>query len=165
MVENIKSSVKLVIDTSTFFSAIYNRHGNEAELFKLADKGKFSIYIVDYVLEEIQNIFQRKNLDFTLVLELIDTYHNVEILKLSNLTPYEIQLARDLISDPEDRPVFIFALRMINEHNEAYFISGDNIFYQEDVKQILKGRVIRTRDLINIIQVPSPGSRVLSPVS
>jgi predicted nucleic acid-binding protein len=97
LVENIKSSVKLIIDTSTFFSAIYNRHGNEAKLFELADKSKCSIFIVDHVLDEMENIFERKYLDFTLVLELLDTYNNIEIHKLSNLTRKEIELAQDLI--------------------------------------------------------------------
>ena len=49
-----------MVDTSTFFSAIYNRKGNEAYLFELADKGLCSIYIVDYVLEEMKEVFKRK---------------------------------------------------------------------------------------------------------
>jgi predicted nucleic acid-binding protein len=44
-----KNLYKLVIDTSTFFSAIYNPKGNEAQIFELADKGICKIYILDYV--------------------------------------------------------------------------------------------------------------------
>lgn len=121
--KNTKNYNKVVIDTSTFFSAIYNKKGNEADLFKLADEGLCSIYIVDYVLEEMKEIFKRKNLDFTFVSELLDTYNNIYIHELVELKDEEIKLAKKLINDPEDRPIFIFAFRMINEHKNTYFIS------------------------------------------
>jgi len=40
---------ELIIDTSTFFSANYNGKGNEAELFKLADQGKYKLILFQYV--------------------------------------------------------------------------------------------------------------------
>lgn len=152
LVENIKSSVRVVIDTSTFFSAIYNRNGNEAKLFELADEGMCSIFIVDYVLDEMKEILKRKNMGFGLVMELLDTYNNIHIKKLAQLKLTEIELAKNLIEDIEDRPVFIFAVRMIELQEDTYFISGDNIFFQDKVKKFLKNKVLRTREAIRIIE-------------
>jgi hypothetical protein len=45
---------------------------------------------------------------------------------------------------------------MINEFNDVYFISGDKIFFQEDVKQVLKDRVMRTINFIKMMKVLSP---------
>jgi predicted nucleic acid-binding protein len=124
---------KLVIDTSTFFSAIYNPNGNEAQLFELADKGIYKIYIVDYVLEEMKEVFKRKNIDFKLVLELMDTYDIIIIQELVDLSDKEITLAKEMINDPEDRPIFIYAKRMIDRYKNTYFISGDKGFFKKKV--------------------------------
>ncbi len=150
--KNSKNSAKVVIDTSTFFSATYNRKGNEAYLFELADEGSCSIFIVDYVLEEMREIFKRKNLDFAFVSELLDTYDNIYIHELVDLNEEEIKLAKRLIDDLEDRPIFIFALRMIDEHENTYFVSGDKGFFKEKVKEALKFKVLKTREFIKMIK-------------
>ena len=152
MQKNTKNSNKVVIDTSTFFSAIYNRKGNEAYLFELADEGLCSILIVDYVLEEMKEIFKRKKLEFTFVTELLDTYNNISIHELIPLNTEEIILAKRLIDDMEDRPIFIFALRMIDEHENTYFVSGDKGFFKDKVKEALKFKVLKTRELIKRIK-------------
>jgi predicted nucleic acid-binding protein len=138
----------LVIDTSTFFSAIYNPNGNEAKIFELADKGICKIYILDYVLEELKEVFNRKNIDFRLVLELLDTYNNIIIQELIDLTDNEIKLAKELIDDPEDRPIFAYAKRMIDRYKNTYFISGDKGFFKKKIYDSLKNRVLKTKEII-----------------
>ncbi len=138
----------MVIDTSTLFSAIYNPNGNEAQLFELADKGICKIYILDYVLEEMKEVFKRKNIDFKLVLELLDTYDNIIIQELIDLTNQEIELAKELINDPEDRPIFIFAKRMIDRYKNTYFITGDKGFFKKKVSDSLKNKVLKTTEII-----------------
>ena len=150
--KNTKNSVKVVIDTSTFFSAIYNRKGNEAYLFELADKGLCSIYIVDYVLEEMKEVFKRKNLDFALVSDLLDTYNNIHVCELVDLKEGEIKSAKELVEDKEDRPIFVFALRMINEYESTYFVSGDKGFFKEKVKKSLNFKIIKTKEFIKIVK-------------
>jgi predicted nucleic acid-binding protein len=139
---------KIVIDTSTFFSAIYNPKGNEAKLFELADNGICKIYILDYVLEELKEVFNRKNIDFKLVLELLDTYDNIIIEELLDLTNKEIKLSKELINDSEDRPIFIFAKRIIDRYKNTYFVSGDKGFFKKKVKDSLKNRVQKTREIL-----------------
>jgi predicted nucleic acid-binding protein len=139
---------KLVIDTSTFFSAIYNPNGNEAQLFELADKGICKIYIVDYVLEEMKEVFKRKNIDFKLVLELMDTYDNIIIQELVDLSDKEIKLVKEMINDPEDRSIFIYAKRMIDRYKNTYFISGDKGFFKKEVSDSLKNKVLKTKEII-----------------
>ena len=139
---------KLIIDTSTFFSAIYNPNGNEAQLFEFADKGICKIYILDYVLEEMKEVFKRKNIDFKLVLELLNTYDNIIIQELLDLTEKEIELAKEMINDPEDRPIFIFAKRMIDRYKNTYFISGDKGFFKKKVRDSLENKVLKTKEII-----------------
>ncbi len=141
-----------MIDTSTFFSAIYNKKGNESYLFDLADEGLCSIFIVDYVLEEMKEVFNRKKIDFKLVSDLLDTYANIHICELIDLQEEEIKLAKELIDDIEDRPIFIFVLRMIIKHENTYFVSGDKGFFKEKVREVLKFKILKTRELIKIIE-------------
>jgi predicted nucleic acid-binding protein len=150
---NSRSSIKLIIDTSTLFSAIYNPWGKEAFLFTLADKGICSILIVDYVLEELREIFKRKNIDFNLVLDLLECYNNVEIKGLTDLNNKEINLAKQIIDDPEDRPIFIFAYRLVMSTDNIYLISGDKGFFKDDVQKALKGRVLKTAEFIELIRI------------
>ena len=107
MERNTKNSIELIIDTSTFFSALYNRNGNEAELFNLADKGLFKIVIFQYVYDELEAVFSKKQVDFGLVIDLLDTYRNITLEDIEDLTDEEISLAIELISDPKDRPIYI----------------------------------------------------------
>ena len=146
--KSTKNLYKLVIDTSTFFSAIYNPKGNEAQLFELADKGICKIYVHDYVLEELKEVFIRKNIDFKLILKLLDTYDNIIIQKLIDLTDEEIKLAKEMINDPEDRPIFIFAKRMIDRYKNTYFISGDKGFFKKKVTDSLINKVLKTKNII-----------------
>jgi hypothetical protein len=99
-------------------------------------------------LEELKEVFIRKNIDFKLVMELIDTYDNIFIQELIELTDDELKLAKNIINDPEDRPIFIFARRMINQNRDVYFISGDKGFFKKGVKDSLKNKVIKTREII-----------------
>ncbi|MCK4615173.1 MAG: PIN domain-containing protein [Thermoplasmata archaeon] len=137
-----------MIDTSTFFSALYNRKGNEAYLFELADIGKCSIHISDYILTELKEVFQRKNIDFKVALDLLRTYKNIFISDILTPTVEEIALAKRLVNDPKDRPVFIFALRMIMRYPDSFFVSGDKVFFNKSVKNALKSRVLTTREFI-----------------
>lgn len=152
MEKNTENLPNLLIDTSTFFSALYNRHGNEAYVFTLADEGRCFISIADYVMDELEAVFKRKKMDFQLVLDLLDTYQNVEICELESLKKNEIKLAKQLIADPKDRPIFIFAYRKIKQDENTYFVSGDKIFFQEDVQRILNSRVLTTREFIDMVK-------------
>jgi len=149
--KNIKKSPELIIDTSTFFSAIYNGSGNEAQLFTLADKGYFKIVIFQYVYDELKTVFLRKGINFELVIDLLDTYRNIYIEDIEELTDDEISLAVQMISDPKDRPIFIFVHRKILASNSVFIVSGDNVFFTEDVVNIFNNRVYRTKEFIEKI--------------
>jgi len=142
---------RIIIDTSTLFSSIYNRKGNEAHLLELADLGKCEIVIFDYVLEEIELVFQRKELDIEIVYDLLDNYHNITISSLEDITPEEVSLASLLIDDPLDRPIFIFAKRYIELHEDSYFVTGDKGFFKEKVIEKIPNRIIHTTQAIEMI--------------
>jgi len=149
--KNSKSSPKAIVDTSTFFSALYNRKGNEAYLFEMANVGKCSIYILDYVLDEMKEIFERKDIDFELVLDLLENYDNIKIKDLDDLSDDEIQLAKVVITDPKDRPVFVFSKRMIDQSDTTYLISGDQGFFKKRVLKELNHQVLNTREFIKLM--------------
>jgi predicted nucleic acid-binding protein len=148
---NTQNFPRIVIDTTTLFSAIYNRKGNEAHLLELADSGKCEIIIFDYIKEEIETVFQRKELDIELVNDLLDNYHNITISSLEDITEEEIFIAFEVIDDPKDRPIFIFAKRIIDSIDFSYFITGDKGFFKEKVTEILPKRIIHTIDAIDLI--------------
>ncbi len=152
MVKNTKNSPELIIDTSTFFSANYNRNGNEAELFQLADEGKYKLILFQYVYDELKAVYQRKGIDFNFVLDLLDTYHNIIFEDIDELSDEEVGLAIKLITDPKDRPIFIFAYRKLISNNNAFFVAGDHVFFTEDVKKKLNYQVYHTIDFIELIK-------------
>ena len=141
----------MIIDTSTLFSAIYNRKGNEALLLELADQDKCEIIIFDYVLEEIEEVFKKKVMDIDLVYDLLDNYHNITISSLGDITPTEISLAMDLIDDPLDRPIFIFSYREIESDDRTYLISGDKGFFKGGPREKLHNKVLHTIEALDII--------------
>lgn len=142
---------RIVIDTSTLFSALYNRKGNEAHLFELADQGKCEMIIFDYVIKEIESVFRRKGLDIELVYDLLDNYHNVTISSLKEISPSEISLSKELINDPQDRPIFIFVKREIDSDGKTYFVTGDKGFFRKEAKGELQNRVLHTTEAIEIV--------------
>ena len=153
LIRNSKTLPRIRIDTSTLFSATYNRKGNEARLLELADLGKCEIIIFDYIIEEIEKVFQKKGLDIELVYDLLDNYNNITTSSLEGNTSLEISLSKEIINDPLDRPIFIFSLREIDSGERTYFVSGDKGFFKERVKMKLKNRVLRTVEAIKILMV------------
>ena len=146
-----RNSPKLIIDTSTLFSALYNRKGNEALLFDLADRDLCQIIIFDYVIEEIRAVFLKKDLDIGLVYDLLDNINNITISSIGEIITDEISLSRKVIDDPADRPIFIFAKRQIQVYEDSYLISGDKGFFKPTVKNHLDNRILRTREFIDLI--------------
>ena len=148
---NSRNFPRIIIDTSTLFSAIYNRKGNEAKLLEHADIGRCEIVIFDYVIEEIESVFQRKGLDIELVYDLLDNYQNITVSSLENIKEEEISLALKVIDDPLDRPIFIFAKRIIDSSKFSFFVTGDKGFFKKDALNELSNRTIHTIEAIEII--------------
>ena len=142
---------EIIIDTSTLFSALYNPKGNEASLLTLAHQGTCSIHLYQYVLDELQHVFKRKQIAFNMVIKLLETYDNIIISELLHPTEEELHLAKSVISDPKDRPIFVFALRKIRENTNAYFVTGDKLFFKKQVQTPLQGKVKKTKDIIRIL--------------
>jgi len=99
----------------------------------------------------LKTVFLRKGINFELVIDLLDTYRNIYIEDIEELTDDEISLAVQMISDPKDRPIFIFVHRKILASNSVFFVSGDNVFFTEDVVNIFNNRVYRTKEFIEKI--------------
>lgn len=120
-------------------------------MLELADMGKCEILLCDYVLMEMCEIFRRKGMNFGLVKELLDTYRNISVIELKDIEEWEVIKAREVILDPKDRPIFIFALREMKKDNRTSFVSGDKGFFTSDVREALSGEVMTTRTILKEI--------------
>jgi len=105
-------------------------------------------------LDELKIVFKRKGIDFSLVLELLETYRNISIGDLTEISKEEVALAGEVIDDPKDRPIFVFALRMVRASSETFFVTGDQGFFKTKVQKPLLSRVLSTRKALEIIESP-----------
>ena len=151
MTGNSKNLPRIIVDTSTLFSAFYNRKGNEARLLELADQEKCEIIILDYVMEEIDSVFRRYEIDIELVYDLLQTYHNITISSLEYIKEDEVSISNELIKDILDRPIFIFSRREIASNDRSYLITGDKGFFSVEVRKELGNRVIHTVEALDMI--------------
>jgi predicted nucleic acid-binding protein len=146
-----KTLPRVIIDTSTLFSVIYNRKGNEAFLFELADMGKCEIIIFDYILDEIERVFRRKGLDTDLVHDLLEITKNVIISTIIDISLDEISMSKKLIKDPLDRPIFIFLIRELDSNENSFFVSGDKGFFDEAAQKRAEYKILHTNEMIQLI--------------
>lgn len=70
---------------------------------------------------------------------------------MDDLKREEIVSSKELINDPGDRPIFIFAKRMIEKEENTCLVSGDKIFFLDKVKNALHDKVKKTKEVIDFI--------------
>ncbi len=70
---------------------------------------------------------------------------------MEDITEEEISIVFEVIDDPKDRPIFIFAKRIIDSIDFSYFVTGDKGFFKEKVTEILPKRIIHTIDAVDLI--------------
>ena len=143
----MKNTNKIIIDTNILFSAILYEGKNEYILFQLADRGIISIIILDYVYIEAKSIFLKKNINPKLLDDFLDTFENIEFLKIEEPSQEELNLSKKLVTDKKDRPIFIFANRSITAQKNVYLVTGDKHLMTDEIKKKLDNRVRRTREI------------------
>ncbi len=149
--KDTKNLPNIIIDTNILFSALYSKSGNEFMLFEMANNGSCNLLILDHVIMEINRVFEKKSIQKEKLYELFDTFENLTICGLTKISDKEIKLSKDVITDPGDRPIFIFVKRNIDVNNNSFFVSGDKIFFQKKVQTLLKNRVMTTKQAIDFL--------------
>lgn len=149
--KDTKNLPNIIIDTNILFSALYSKSGNEFMLFEMANNGSCNLLILDHVIMEINRVFEKKSIQKEKLYELFDTFENLTICGLTKISDKEIKLSKDVITDPGDRPIFIFVKRNIDVNNNSFFVSGDEIFFQKKVQTLLKNRVMTTKQAIDFL--------------
>jgi putative PIN family toxin of toxin-antitoxin system len=142
--------LKVIVDTNVIFSAILTLGGNEYRLFLLADIGELEIIIFDYILDEIKTILEKKRISLTLLPDFLDTFNNIRIETIENVTEEEIQRSINSVRHEKDRPIFIFAYRSIDEDADTFLITGDKDLRTELVKKALKGHSMSAREFLEL---------------
>ena len=147
---DIKSSFEIVVDTNILFSAILYPDGTPRRLFTLAEEKGATIVVLDYSIEELMDIFLRKGLDFRPARLFIDTCKSIELREIGEISDDDARIARETISDEEDRALFVYAYRRIRNGKDCFLITGDKGLLTPPVKDALKGRVYKVSDFIEI---------------
>ena len=94
-------SFKLILDTNVLFSAI----------------------ILEYVYDELKEVFERNEIDLTLAKDFLATYTTITIVEREFSNGF-IELAKK-VADRNDRPIFIYTLILRKEKPSTYLVTGD----------------------------------------
>ena len=148
MRENTKRS-KLILDTNVLFSAIRYR-GKPFELLEEAEKEDVEIMIPEYVLDELKEIFERKDIDFSLVEHFLSTYSNIKIVK-RDFSEDLIDLAKEKVTDRKDRPIFIYTLILRQEYPYTYLVTGDKSL-MTSLNKVEKNSAITVDEALKMIR-------------
>lgn len=146
---SLEEDLKAIVDTNIIFSAIMYPDGNESKLFQLADKGELKIVICDYVLEEAKMILERKMINPDLLMDFLDTFLNIHLMDIGEYDEKEIERAIKIVSDEKDRPIFIFAHRLIHSGDNIFLVTGDADLRTEEVRSELKNHSLTTAELLS----------------
>jgi predicted nucleic acid-binding protein len=149
---NTISSPEVIVDTNIIFSAIFYSHGNERLLFNNTEKKDIPIIIIDYVEDELKEIFRRKDLDFGTVIDFLDTYSNIAFREIGEITDNEATIAKKHVTDIKDRPLFVYMYRSLKNGQNCYLITGDKALHNITVKKILDNRVYYSKKFLKIIK-------------
>ena len=63
----------------------------------------------------------------------------------------EISLSKEMINNPLDRPIFIFAMREIDSDDNTYFVTGDKGFFRKGAKERLGNKALHTFEAIELL--------------
>ena len=149
--KNTRNSPEIIVDTNIIFSAILYPHGNERILFNIAENSNVPMIILDYVEDELKAIFLRKGMTYDIVVDFLDTYHNITFKEIGEITNEEAGLANKLVSDVKDRPLFVWVYRCIQNGINCNLITGDKELHKAIVKNALKGHVYVAKEYIKVI--------------
>jgi predicted nucleic acid-binding protein len=142
------SSHEILIDTNIIFSAILYPKGNPRAVFASCESAGHHIILLDYILDEIREIFRRKGLDYDVITDFFETYTNVVFEELGDINDDEASLARRCVSDPKDRPIFVFMKRKIDRGLDCYMVTGDKGLLTPIISRELKGRVFTAAEIM-----------------
>lgn len=103
--------IRVVVDTNIYFSALYSKTGNEAEIVRQAHQGMVTFFSPHIVQGELKRVLQEK-LGFhkeetaTIISSLPTQWVPNEVYKA------EIPQARDFVPHKSDAPIFACALHL-----------------------------------------------------
>ncbi len=144
-----KSKLKFVLDTNVLFSAIRYR-GKPFDLLEKAEERGVEIVIPEYVYDELREVFERNGIDFTLVKGFLATYLNITIFE-REFDVKLVDLAKKMVSDRKDRPVFIYALILRRENPLTYLVTGDKAL-RNAVNEVKEGLAIAVDEALKPIE-------------
>lgn len=136
----------LTADTNIVFSGLYFG-GSAKPLIQAISIGRVDIYQSEY----LQNELTRISVEHGFTQHVIDAFYalpNVHVItedQTYSLQDYEI--AKQLVRDPKDVPVYLFAKAMLQARRIDYFATGDGDLLTRKVKETLPGKVITLAEL------------------
>lgn len=135
------------MDTNVLFSAIRYR-GKPFELLEEAEKRGVEVLIPEYVCDELKEVFERNGIDFTLVKGFLATYTNITIVE-REFSDELVELARKVVTDRKDRPIFIYAL-ILRREEPSYLVTGDKAL-RDAVNKVEKNLAITVDEALKLV--------------
>ncbi|MBO8180990.1 MAG: PIN domain-containing protein [Archaeoglobus sp.] len=147
MIENTKD-FRFILDTNVLFSAIRYR-GKPFELLEEAEKKNIEIIVPEYVYEELRIVFERNGIDFDLVKGFLSTYTNISIVEREFSDDF-IGLAKSVVKDRKDRPIFILCVNISREQPFTYLVTGDKAL-RDVLNEIEEGSTITVDEALKMV--------------
>lgn len=102
----------------------WSKRSTEEFRFILDTNVLFSAIILEYVYDELKEVFERNEIDLTLAKDFLATYTNITIVEREFSNEF-IELAKKVVADKKDRPIFIYTLILRKEKPSTYLVTGD----------------------------------------
>jgi len=147
-----RDSHELIVDTNIVFSAILYPYGNPGWLLALACKRRMPVILVDYVVDELEHVFQAKGIPFRKVQDFLKTYDNIELHSTDCIMTEEFEQARACVPDRKDQPLIAYALHRLNRGFDCMLVTGDKELCMPPVRDLLKGRVKSASEILKAWQ-------------
>ena len=143
------------LDTNVLFSGLYFG-GNPGEIIKMVENDECVLVLPEYVWNELRMVAERKGVDIAPV-ELLQKLGNVKTMLDSSYFKQEnFALAKELVRDEKDRPVFAFELHALRRNLIDYLVSGDGDLLTKEVRTAINGRVVAPAEFLEIVERTNP---------
>ena len=136
--------MKVFLDSSVVIAGILSQTGAARVLLVMSESGQIETFISEQVIVETERTLARKAPEALPAFR--QTLRDANPSIISSPTPQEIQDHMDLISDPEDVPILLAAMKAhvdyLATHNTKHFLDDPNVAERSGVKVGTPGEVL-----------------------
>ena len=129
--------LRVLLDSSVLFSAIYSNKGHARDLIVLAEQQQISLIISEYIYAEVRKNFQKKASDLVL---LLDQFIQIVPIVVVKNPPKKLLKEVSLYVHPKDAPIVATAIDQVAD----FLVSFDQ-------KDLVQNKVAKTHSGVRIV--------------